>query len=212
VFGFPAAVEAAYLAYKSEALRNSDFMSMLSYSAGLFASLLKMVCAVMYSSVVEARVTALRGGFLAIHVLTHALMWAASTRAVARLTALQQWRDTVLVAGVTMALCMFTGAALCDGAWGTAGMAALRGDKPAAYWVFLVYRHLVQPTRLRIGLLASLLLAAEFLAVDVAFARPQLLWLGPNVTALLLVSLQLCIAGALEFSVRMSFVRSLRQG
>jgi hypothetical protein len=211
VFGFPAGVEAAYLAYKSEVLRNSDFLSMLSYSAGLFASSLKMACAVMSSSAVQARVTALRAGFLIIHVITHALMWAASTGAVPRLIALQQWRNTVLVGGVTLALCMFAGVALSEGMCGTAGVAALQGNKPSAYWVFMVYRHLVQPTRLRIGVLPLLLLAAEFLIVDTVFVRPRLLWLGPNATALLLVSVQLGIAAALEVSVRRSFLQSLRQ-
>jgi hypothetical protein len=48
---------------------------------------------------------------------------------------------------------MFAVAALCGGVWGAAGVEALRGDvgKPAVYWVFMVYRHMVQPTRLRIG-------------------------------------------------------------
>jgi hypothetical protein len=211
VFGFPAGLEAAYLAYKSEVLRNSDFLSMLSYSAGLFASSLKMVCAVMSSSAVQARVTALRAGFLIIHVITHALMWAASTGAVPQLIALQQWRNTVLVGGVTLALCMFVGVAFCKGVWGTAGVAALQGNKPNAYWVFMGYRHLVQPTRLRIGLLPSVLLVAEFLAVDTVFVRPRLPWLGPSATALLLVSAQLGIAAALELSVQRSFLQSLRQ-
>jgi hypothetical protein len=56
-----------------------------------------------------------------------------------------------------------------------------------------------------------LLLAAEFLIVDTVFVRPRLLWLGPNATALLLVSVQLGIAAALEVSVRRSFLQSLRQ-
>jgi hypothetical protein len=211
VFGFLAGMEAAYCAYKSGMLRNSDFLSMLSYSAGLFASSLKMACAVMSSSAVQARVTALRAGFLIIHVITHALMWAASTGAVPQLILLQQWRDAVLVGGVTLALCMFAGVALCEGVWGAAGVTALQGSKTSAYWVFMLYRHVVQPTWLRIGLLPWLLLAAEFLAVDTVFVRPRLPWLGPGVTALLLVFVQSGIAAALEVSVRRSFVRSLRQ-
>jgi hypothetical protein len=94
--------------------------------------------------------------------------------------------------------------------WGAAGVAALRGDKPAVYWVFIVYRHMVQPTRLRIGLLPSALLAAEYLVFDRLFVRPCLLGLGPGVTAPLLVSAQLCLAAGLEWSLRRSFLRSVR--
>jgi hypothetical protein len=143
---------------------------MMSYGAGLVASAIKLVLCVSAGSALQARVTALRAGFLIIHVSTHGLMWAASTAADLRLVALQQRRNTVLAAGVSLALCMFAAAALCQGAWGAAGFAALRGDKPTVYWVFMVYRHLVQPTRLHIGLLPSLLLAAEFWLLTSCFS------------------------------------------
>uniref|UniRef100_A0A383VC38 Uncharacterized protein n=1 Tax=Tetradesmus obliquus TaxID=3088 RepID=A0A383VC38_TETOB len=212
VFGFPASMEAAYLAYKSRTLRCSDFLSMITYAMGLAVSVTRLTWCVATGSAVQARIAALRGAFLIVHVITHGVLWAASTAAQhrQRLAALQQQRSAVLAACVSLALSVFAAAALCRGAWGAAGVEALRGGKPAVYCALMVYRHLVQPARLRIGLLPTLLLAAEYMAFDVLFLRPQLPGLSPNATALLLVSAQLSLAAWLELSLRRSFTRSLR--
>jgi hypothetical protein len=82
-------------------------------------------------------------------------------------------------------------------------------DKPSLYWVFVAYRHVMQPLRLRIGLLPSLLLAAEYTVLDSLYMRPRLPWLGAAGTAVLAVAVHLLIVARLEFGMRRSFVHNL---
>jgi hypothetical protein len=210
LFGFPAAVEPAYLAYKAAALRSTDFLSVLSYGVGLTATAVKLMCSMADSRML--RIMVLQAGFLFIHAVTHFLIWAAGA-GVPQLVALQQWRNTVLAGSATLAICMFAATSLRGGIWAAASLADRLGEEPGVlYWVFVVYRHVMQPLRLRIGLLKSLLLAVEYLVLDHIthlYVKPRLPWLGAAGTAVLMVALHLAIAARLELGMRKSFVRSM---
>jgi hypothetical protein len=207
LWGFPAAVEPMYLSFKAAALRSTDFLSVLSYGVGLTATAIKLMCSVTDRH--EMRIMVLQAGFLLIHAITHVVVWAAGTGA-PQLIALQQWRNTVLAGSASLAICMFAATSVRGGVWAAASLAHQLGDKPGMlYWVFVVYRHVMQPLRLRIGLLPSLLLAAEYTALDHLYMKPQLPWLGTVGTALLMVAVHLALAARLELGMRRSVVRSL---
>jgi hypothetical protein len=205
--GFPAAVEPAYQSCKATALRNSDFLSMLSYGVGLTATVVKVMSSVTDSSAL--RFLALQPAFLFIHAVTHVAVWAAET-GVHRLVALQQWRNALLAGSATLAICLIAATSERGGMWAAGSLAIQLGDRLSLYWwVFVVYRHVMQPLRLRIGVLPSLLLAAEYISLDSLYMRPQLPWLGVAGTAVLAVTVHLLIVARLEFGMRRSFARSL---
>jgi hypothetical protein len=207
LWGFPAAAEPAYQSFKAAALRNTDFLSMLSYGVGLTATVVKVMSSVTDSSTL--RFLTLQAAFLFIHAVTHVAVWAAGT-GVHRLVALQQWRNALLAGSATLAICLIGATSVRGGVWAAANLANQLGDKLSVYWwVFVVYRHVMQPLRLRIGVLPSLLLAVEYISLDSLYMRPQLPWLGAAGTALLAVAVHLVIVARLEFGMRRSFVRSL---